>query len=136
VFSSPAPLWPFGFGLSYTTFAYRDLKIETPIISSNGAVRLSFVVTNTGSCIGKEVAQVYFRDKVSSTTTPVMRLIRFQKVELEPGGSRLLAFEVQAQELALWNNDMVRVVEPGEFEIMVGDSAESICLRADFAVSN
>ena len=136
VFSSPAPLWPFGFGLSYTTFEYRDLKIQTPVISSDGRVRLSFAVTNSGSCAGKEVAQVYYRDKVSSTTTPVMRLIRFQKVELEPGGSRTLTFEIHAKELALWNNDMVRVVEPGEFEIMVGDSAENICLRADFTVSN
>lgn len=135
VFSSPDPLWPFGFGMSYTTFVYSGLTIETPVIGTTGTVRLSFDVANSGKIVGKEVAQVYFRDKVSSTTTPVMRLIRFRKIELKPGEKLNLAFEISAKELALWNSEMLRVIEPGEFELMVGASAENICLRSGFTIS-
>ena len=134
VFSSPDPLWSFGFGLGYTTFRYDALKIETPAIGTNGIARLSFAVTNTGQREGKEVAQVYYRDEVSSVVTPLKRLIRFQKVSLKPGETRRLAFEIPAAELALWNVAMQRVVEPGAFEIMVGPAAEDIKLRGKFEV--
>jgi beta-glucosidase len=80
------------------------------------------------------VAQVYVRDRVSSTTTPVLRLVRFAKTELAPGESRTLEFELPAGELALWNMAMQRVVEPGAFDLLVGASAEDIRLRGTFAV--
>jgi len=134
VFSSPDPLWPFGFGLSYTTFAYSDLRIETPSLKDSEAVKFSFRVANTGSRAGKEVAQVYFRDRISSTTTPMKRLIRFAKIELAPGQSQVLSFEIPAKELALWNRQMKRVVEPGDFDLMVGQNAVDIKLKGSFAV--
>jgi beta-glucosidase len=134
VFSSPAPLWSFGFGLSYTTFRYSDLRIETPAVSPRGIARLSVVVTNTGKREGKEVAQVYFHEEVTSTVTPLKRLIRFQKVALKPGESRRLAFAIPANELAVWNREMKRGVEPGTFAIMVGPAAEDIQLHGNFEV--
>jgi beta-glucosidase len=134
VFSSPDPLFSFGFGLTYTTFEYRNLTIDTPSLAANGVVRLSFTVSNVGSRDGKEVAQVYLRDEVSSTTTPTMRLYRFNKIPLRPGGSRRLEFEIPVSELALWDADMRRVVEPGSFEVMVGASAEDVRLRGKFEV--
>jgi beta-glucosidase len=135
VFSSPAPLWPFGFGLSYTTFCYSDLQIETPVIQPEGSVRLSFVVKNAGSRSGKDVPQVYLRDDVSSVTTPEMKLVGFAKIELKPGESRRLTITIPNGELALWNRQMKRVVEPGSFTLMVGSSAESIALRGGFQIA-
>jgi beta-glucosidase len=134
VFSSPEPLWPFGFGLSYTRFEYADLRIETPLVAADGTVRLSFVVRNVGTRPGKEVAQVYVRDQVSSTTTPVMRLVGFAKPDLGPGQACTLSFTVEAAALALWDAQMRRVVEAGAFEVMVGAAAEDIRLRGSFAV--
>lgn len=134
VFSSPDPLWPFGFGLSYTQFQYADLAIATPTVPRDGTVRFSFRLTNTGARPGKEVAQVYVRDQVSSTTTPVLRLVRFAKPGFRPGESRTLQFELPVAELALWNAAMQRVVEPGGFDLLIGASAEDIRLRDTFAV--
>jgi len=135
VFSSPDPLWPFGFGLSYTTFEYSDLEILTPTVAPDDTVRFRFTLANTGERAGKEVAQVYFRDCCSSTTTPAMRLACFAKVELQPGERRALEMEIPAVDLALWNARMERVVEPGAFELMVGASAEDVRLRAGFTVA-
>ena len=134
VFSSPAPLWAFGFGLSYTTFAYRDLKIAPAAIKADGEVTVSFTVENTGGRAGKEVAQLYVRDDVSSVTTPMMRLVGFEKLELRPGQRHRVTIAVPSSELALWNREMRRVVEPGSFTVMVGASAEDIKLQGKFAV--
>jgi len=134
VFSSPAPLWPFGFGLSYTDFRYADLRIETPAVARDGTVKLSFALENIGPRAGREVAQVYVRDLVSSTTTPVMRLVRFAKIELQPGETRTLEFELPAAALAMWDAGMRLVVEPGRFDLLVGASAEDIRLRGVFEV--
>jgi len=134
VFSSPDPLWPFGFGLSYTQFGYADLVVATPVVPRDGTVRFSFRLTNTGARSGKEVAQVYVRDQVSSTTTPVLRLVRFAKPELQPGETQTLELELPVAELALWNAAMQRVVEPGAFDLLVGVSAEDIRLRQTFTV--
>lgn len=131
-----APLWSFGYGQSYTTFAYTGLKIETPVIDATGSVRFSFQVKNTGPREGKEVAQVYYHEDVTSVVTPLKRLIRFQKVGLKPGESRRLEFSIPAHEMAVWNVQMKRVVEPGTIELMVGPAAEDefIKLRAKFEV--
>ena len=134
VFSSPDPLWAFGFGLSYTTFEYTDLQVETPAIGPDAAATVRFVVTNTGGRAGKEVAQVYIRDEVSSVTTPVMRLGGFEKLELSPGESRTVTVTVPPSELALWNVAMKRVVEPGWFGVLVGASAADIRLQGRFEV--
>jgi beta-glucosidase len=134
VFSSPDPLWPFGFGLSYTTFEYSDLEILTPTVAPEGEVRCRFTLANTGERPGQEVAQVYFRDLVSSTTTPVMRLACFTKVALQPGERRVITLSFPASALALWNVQMQRVVEPGEFALMVAASAEDVRLSGTFTV--
>jgi beta-glucosidase len=138
IFSTADPLWSFGFGLSYSTFEYSDLQIETPEIGSSGAVRFSFAVSNTGSREGREVAQVYFHQDVTSVATPLKRLIRFQKVSLKPGQKRRLEFSIPADEMAVWNVEMKRVVEPGGFELMVGPAAEDgyIKLRGTFQVKH
>jgi beta-glucosidase len=134
VFCSPAPLWSFGFGLSYTEFKYADLEIETPVVAPNGEARISFALANSGARAGKEVAQVYIREEVSSVTTPVMKLAGFEKVELAPGQTRRIVMTIASSELELWNRAMKRVVEPGMFSVMVGASAEEIKLRGKFEV--
>ena len=136
VFSSPEPLWSFGFGLSYTSFRYSDLRIDTPALATNGTVRFSLSIANTGLRAGAEVAQVYYHPNASSVVTPLKRLIRFQRIRLEPGESRRLEFAIPAGELAVWNREMRRVVEPGAFELMAGPAAENIQLRAKFLVKN
>ena len=135
VFASPAPLWAFGFGLSYTKFDYSELKIETPTIPPDGVVRLNFSLKNSGSRPGKEVAQVYLRDDVSSVTTPTMKLVGFAKVNLKPGESRRISITIPSVELALWNRQMKRVVEPGIFTVMIGSSSEDVSLRGSFLVN-
>lgn len=134
VFSSPTPLWAFGFGLSYTTFAYADLKVETSVLTLGRDATLSFIVKNTGDRAGQEVAQIYIRDEVSSVTTPVMKLAGFEKVALQPGEQQRVRITIPALELALWNREMKRVIEPGFFTVMVGASAEEIKLRGRFEV--
>ena len=134
VCSSPAPLWPFGHGVHYTRFEYSNLKVAAPKVKLNATVKFSVTVTNTGQCAGKEVVQVYVRDVVSSVTSPVMRLIRFEKVELKPKDKHTCAFEILPVELALWNNAMQCVVESGAFELLVGSSSEDIRQKGSFEI--
>ncbi len=135
VFSSPDPLWPFGFGLSYTTYEYSDLTIDSRDVPLGSRVTFSFTVTNVGDRAGMEVAQVYFNDEISSVSTPVKRLIRFSKLALEPRESKRVSFEIDTCELALWNRQMERVVEPGAFTLMVGASAADLPLSDRFFVA-
>ena len=134
VFSSPAPLFAFGHGLSYTTFEYSDLKIDNN--QSAKAVKVSVNVRNTGSRDGKEVVQLYVNDRVSSVTTPQKMLKGFDKIELKAGEQKTVTFDLPYDELALWNASMQRVVEPGEFAVMIGRSAEDIALSGSFVVSD
>ena len=134
VFSSPAPLFAFGHGLSYTTFEYSDLKIDNN--ESAKTVKVSVNVRNTGSRDGKEVVQLYVNDRVSSVTTPQKMLKGFDKVELKAGEQKTVSFDLPYDELALWNASMQRVVEPGEFVVMIGRSAEDIALSGSFVVSD
>ncbi len=134
VFSSPAPLFAFGHGLSYTTFEYSDLKIDNN--ASAKTVRVSVNVRNTGRRDGKEVVQLYVNDRVSSVTTPQKMLKGFDKIELKAGEQKTVTFDLPYDELALWNASMQRVVEPGEFAVMIGRSAEDIALSGSFVVSD
>lgn len=134
VFSSPAPLFAFGHGLSYTTFEYSDLKIDNN--ASAKTVKVSVNVRNTGSRDGKEVVQLYVNDRVSSVTTPQKMLKGFDKIELKTGEQKTVTFDLPYDELALWNASMQRVVEPGEFAVMIGRSAEDIALSGSFVVSD
>lgn len=127
-------LYPFGHGLSYTTFAYSDLRIDNPVIGVQGSVRLSCRVKNTGGVAGDEVVQLYLRDEVSSVTTYVKVLRGFERIHLKPGEEKEVSFVLTPQDLGLWNRDNRFVVEPGGFTVMVGSSSEDIRLKGRFEV--
>ncbi len=134
LFHDNAPLFPFGHGLSYTTFAYSDLRITPAVISPAGEVTVSVTVSNTGQRAGDEVAQLYLRDCLSSVTRPVRELKGFRRLMLQPGESRQVSFTLTPSDLALWDEAMNWVVEPGEFEVWVGGSAVG-GLNGRFAVT-
>ena len=117
------PLFPFGHGLSYTTFGYSDLRLGAPRITPTGTERVSVTVTNTGSREAAEVVQVYVHDEVASVTRPVRALAGFRRVSLKPGEARTVEFPLTAKELGLYNKDMKFVVEPGKFRVFVGGSS-------------
>ncbi|HWA31161.1 MAG TPA: glycoside hydrolase family 3 N-terminal domain-containing protein [Rhizomicrobium sp.] len=120
LFDTTAPLFPFGFGLSYTTFDISAPRLSTDSIGTDGSVDVSVDVKNTGSRAGDEVVQLYIHDLVSSATRPVKELKGFQRVTLQPGESRTLTFHLDHRSLWFWNAEMKRVVEPGDFDIMTG----------------
>ena len=117
------PLFPFGFGLSYTTFKISNLQLSAPRIGVNGKVTVSVEVENTGRRAGDEVVQLYIRDPVASMTRPVKELKGFQRVSLQPGEKRRVEFVLGPEHLGFWNREMRYVVEPGEFRVMVGASS-------------
>lgn len=120
----PAPLFPFGYGLSYTTFSYSGISLDKKVYSAEDTVRATFTLSNTGKYNGVEVAQLYVRDLVGSVTRPVKELKYFERIALEAGESREITFELPVRELAFWNMDMEKVVEPGAFRLWIaGDSA-------------
>jgi len=123
LFDDVSPLFPFGYGLSYTTFSIGNVRLEKSKIKPNGATRVSADVTNTGKREGSEVVQMYIRDLVSSVTRPVKELKGFEKVTLRPGETKKVAFEITRDSLAFYDINMKYVVEPGEFSIMVGNSS-------------
>ena len=134
LFDSIAPLFPFGFGLSYTTFAHSNLRLERSEIGMGELGRAFIDVTNTGTVHGDEVVQLYIRDVVSSVTRPVKELKGFQRISLAPGQTRTVAFDITPEQLAFYDIDMIFRVEPGEFRLMVGSSSrdedlQSITLR-------
>jgi beta-glucosidase len=119
-FDTAEPLYPFGHGLSYTTFEYSDLEIpETLSPGENLKVRVT--VENTGKRAGDEVVLAFLNDVYSSVTTPVRELKAFTRISLKPGESRRVAFEIPFERLALLDKDLQPVVEPGRFEVYVGD---------------
>ncbi len=134
VFSNPYAVYPFGHGLSYTSFEYSDLNMDESLVSRTDTVKFNFIVKNTGSRRGMETAQVYVRDVVSSVVTPVKQLKAFEKVDLEAGESKLVSLAIPVSELSLHNANMEEVVEDGDFELYVGSSSEDIRLSMCFAV--
>ena len=118
------PLFPFGYGLSYTTFAYSDIALDRETYAKDGTVKVSFTLANTGDRAGTEVVQVYVRDLVGSITRPVKELKHFERVTLEPGESKALTVDIPVEDLAFVGLDGVKKVEPGDFQLWVaGDSA-------------
>jgi beta-glucosidase len=128
------PLFPFGYGLSYTTFAYANLKIEPPRQGPQGQVRISCDVTNTGGRAGDEVVQLYLRDDYSSVTTFEKMLRGFARIHLQPGETRTVGFVLSPQDLALYDRNGQWTVEPGGFTVMVGASSEAIKLEGSFQI--
>ena len=123
LFDEVTPLYPFGFGLSYTTFAFSPPRLEKSTIGRDESTRVIVDVKNTGSRAGDEVVQMYIRDLVSSVTRPVKELKGFQRITLQPGEKRTISLDITPDRLACWNIDKARVVEPGEFAIMVGPNS-------------
>lgn len=114
------PLYPFGFGLSYTTFSYSNLKLSTNKMIFKETLEVSVEVTNTGNYDGKEVVQLYTRDLVGSVTRPVKELKGFQKIELKQGETKTVSFKITEEDLKFYNYDLDFVAEPGDFEVFVG----------------
>lgn len=128
-----SPLFPFGYGLSYTNFEYSDLKLASDKLTVGGEVNVSVNLKNVGKYDGTEVVQLYVQDKVGSVTRPVKELKAFQRVELKAGESKTVTFTLPVSDLAFWRYDMTYGVEPGDFKLWVGtNSAEG--LSADFTV--
>ncbi len=123
LFANKEPLFSFGFGLSYTTFAYSNLKVNPSRIGVAGETRVSVMVTNTGKRAGEEIVQLYVRDLVSSVTRPIMELKDFTRVSLAPGESKTVEFVITPDKLSFLNLNMKNIVEPGWFDIMVGTSS-------------
>jgi beta-glucosidase len=123
LFVGRKPLYPFGWGLSYTTFAFDNLHLEPAEIGAAGQTTASVDVTNTGSREGDEVAQLYIHQRLASVTRPVMELRAFERVTLKPGEKKTVRFKITPLELQMLNRDMHWVVEPGTFDIMVGPSS-------------
>jgi beta-glucosidase len=128
------PLFPFGFGLSTTTFEYSALEIDAAGIESNGMVRVRCIVKNVGPRAGDEVVQLYVRDVLASVARPVLELKSFQRIHLEAGEQRTVLFQLAREQLQLLDADMQWVVEPGTFRIMVGSSSKDIRLRGELEV--
>lgn len=129
-----SPLFPFGYGLSYTTFEYSNLSLASDKLTAQDTLSVSFTLKNTGKYDGTEVVQLYVQDKVGSVTRPVKELKRFQRVTLKAGESTQVSLSLPVSELAFWGYDMNYTVEPGDFTLWVGTSSTE-GLRKDFSVS-
>ena len=135
--SPAAPLYSFGYGKSYTTFAYSNLVCATvkPAPGEDVLARVTFTVTNTGNRDGEEVPQLYVRDVTGSVETPHMALKNFDRIALRAGESRTVTFDLRHDDLALYNLKMEHVVEPGEFKVMVGAASNDIRLEGSFHIN-
>ena len=119
-------LYPFGYGLSYTTFSYSDLLLSAASMSADGSVEASLTVTNTGSLDATEVVQLYIRDLVAGVSRPVKELKGFERITLKAGESRKVSFTIGAEQLKYYNYDLKEVVETGDFDIMVGPDSRNL----------
>ena len=128
------PIFPFGFGLSYTQFTYKDLKLGKPKIGKNDSLRVSLTVSNTGSVSGEEVVQLYLRDELASVARPLKELKSFQRIQLKPGESKQVEFTITPEMLTMFDANMKPVIEPGAFRVMIGSSSVDIRLREIFYV--
>ena len=126
---SGEPLFPFGYGLSYTQFEYSNMSISKDTLHSSETIKVSFDITNIGSRLGEEVVQLYSRDELSSVATPVLALKRFRRIQLNPGQKKTIEFELNASMLSLINEKGERVTEPGVFRIMVGPNSKALLLK-------
>ncbi len=120
------PLYPFGYGLSYTNFSYSDIKLSSTSLKGNQALTASITVTNTGKYDGKEVVQLYIRDVVGSVTRPVKELKGFQKIDLKAGETKTVSFSITPNDLKFYNYDLKYDWEPGEFQIMIGGNSRDV----------
>ncbi|WP_288241922.1 beta-glucosidase BglX [uncultured Bacteroides sp.] len=120
------PLYPFGYGLSYTTFRYSDITLDKTVMGQDGSVTATVSVTNTGKRDGAEVVQLYIRDLVGSITRPVKELKGFEKVFIKAGESKTISFKITPELLRFYDYDLNHVAEPGDFNIMIGGSSQAV----------
>jgi beta-glucosidase len=125
------PLYPFGYGLSYTTFDYGDISLSGETLKANGKITASVNITNTGKRSGKETVQMYIRDMVGSITRPVKELKGFQQITLQPGESKKVSFSISVDDLKFYNSDLKYVYEPGDFKLFIGTNSDNV-KAADF----
>jgi beta-glucosidase len=123
---SNEPLYPFGYGLSYTTFTYGDISLSSPQITQQDELKVTCKVTNTGKRAGEEVVQLYIHDLVGSVTRPVKELKNFQKIMLQPGESKEITFTITQHDLSFYRKDMSFGVEPGKFEVYIGGNSRDL----------
>ncbi len=124
-------MYPFGYGLSYTTFKYSDVSLSSNALNSNGKITASVNVTNTGTRSGKETVQMYIRDMVGSITRPVKELKGFKQIILKPGETQKVSFTISVNDLKFYNSDLKYVYEPGDFKVFIGTSSADV-KEADF----
>lgn len=127
------PLYPFGYGLSYTTFAYSNLKLNKQSFKPGGSVTASINVRNTGAVEGKEVVQLYIQDLVGSSTRPIKELKHFEKISLKPGESKTVDFKITEEDLKFYNTALKFVAEPGDFKVYVGGNSRDV-MEAQFSL--
>jgi beta-glucosidase len=121
--SPNTPLYPFGFGLSYTIFNYENIKIDKEKIHKNDSLMISIDITNSEKFEGEEVVQLYIQDEVASVTRPIKQLKGFQKIKLEPGETKTVSFKITSEMLSFLDKDLEPVVEPGKFSVMIGGNS-------------
>ena len=126
------PQYEFGYGLSYTAFAYSDLRLNKSKMKANEKITVSCTITNTGKYAGEEIVQLYLRDRVSSLVRPVKELKGFEKILLQPGEARTIQFVIDSDMLSFYDEHLKPIAEPGEFDVMIGASSEDIRLKAMF----
>ena len=129
------PQFVFGYGLSYTTFAYSNLKLNSDLFAKGGNIKVSVDLSNTGNYAGKETVQLYIHDLYASVTRPVRELKDFQQIELQPGETKTLVFTIDEKTIGFYDNEGKWIVEPGDFKVFVGGSSQAD-LEADFRYNN
>jgi beta-glucosidase len=129
------PLFPFGFGLSYTRFEYTDLQLSRKDIKRSDSVTVTCTIKNTGARQGEEVVQLYIKDELASLARPVMELKGFQRLSLEPGEEKKVAFRIGPDAFSMLDANLKKIVEPGEFRIMIGASSRDIRLKTTLVVN-
>lgn len=120
------PLYPFGYGLSYTTFQYGDIRLSSESMDENGKITASVTITNAGNYDADEIVQLYIRDMVGSVSRPVKELKGFERISLKKGESRTVSFDITAEQLKFYNSELNWVCEPGDFEVMIGGNSRDV----------
>ena len=131
-------LYPFGYGLSYTKFEYRNMEIGkfNPSVKGTKVIPVSLIVQNTGKYAGEETVQLYLRDMVSQPLRPVKELKDFKKILLQPGEIRRITFNIKRDELAFYNDQLEHITQPGTFQVMIGSASDDIRLQKNFELTN
>ncbi len=127
-----SPKFPFGYGLSYTTFDYSDLKLSNQKLKSDENIEVTLNISNTGKVAGEEVVQLYLRDKVGSVVRPIIELKDFQKIKLNVGETKTIKFIIDKEKLSFYNQELKWIAEPGDFDLMIGSSSADIRLKDRF----